>query len=70
MKKKVSKKAKGKVFIYFDKEFDIGADNVFISGVYKNVKQFLKLNEGMTPLCSYDANEVLKVTKSGLEKLK
>lgn len=58
-----------KVFLYTDDDFDLDSDNVFVSGVYKNVSQFRKLNEGMRPLISYDAADLITALKTQLKDL-
>lgn len=64
------KNNKPKVFVYTDDDFALDMDNVFISGVYKDLKQFRKYNEGMSPLISYDAEDLIKIFKQQLKDIK
>lgn len=52
---------KQKVFIYTDTTFELSHENVFVSGVYKNVTEFRKDNPGMRPLINYDADHLVEV---------
>lgn len=59
-----------KVFIYTDPEFELNYDNVFISGVYRDVGQFRKENPGMRPLVSYEAEHIVKALSGQLRNFK
>lgn len=61
---------KPKVFIYMDGDFPEGIDNVFISSVYKNVKEFEKENEGMVAIVSYDAEHLITTLQKQLDEFK
>lgn len=63
------KPKKYKVFVYMDSEFPEGNDNVFISGVYKSVKEFKKMNDGMNPIISYDAEHLIQVLQTQIDEL-
>lgn len=58
-----------KVFIYTDPEFELDHDNVFISGVYMDAREFLRENSGMRLLAGYDADKLKTHIDKGLERI-
>ena len=58
-----------RVFLYTDPEFELEIDNIFLSGVYKDLKSFLKQNPDYRPLKSYLLKDVESLFKKGKKDL-
>lgn len=59
-----------KIFLYCDKEHEVSTDNVFLSGVYRDVSHFRKENPDFRPIKSYDADEYVKLMKTQMKPKK
>ena len=52
-----------KIFIYTDPSFPLEADNVFLSGKYKSLRDFKKQNPEYKPLVVYNLDSYLESLK-------
>ena len=58
---------KGKIFIYTDPNYPLDKSNIFITGIYKDLEQFFKLNgrEGIELIRGYSIEDILELDHTG-----